>query len=79
MNTFAGIGAPKNTPLDVVDRLNKEVNAGLADPSIGEKYGDEFGVTPFPSSPGELGKQMTRANVEMVQGGGLQRHHAVIL
>jgi tripartite-type tricarboxylate transporter receptor subunit TctC len=57
MNTFAGIGAPKNTPLDVVERLNKEVNAGLADPSIRKKY-DEFGVTPFPSSPGELGKQM---------------------
>jgi tripartite-type tricarboxylate transporter receptor subunit TctC len=57
MNTFAGIGAPKNTPLAVVERLNKEVNAGLADPSIRKKY-DEFGVTPFPSSPDELGKQM---------------------
>jgi tripartite-type tricarboxylate transporter receptor subunit TctC len=37
--------------------LNKEINAGLADPNIRKKY-DEFGVTPFPSSPGELGKQM---------------------
>ena len=57
MNTFAGIGAPKNTPLDIVERLNKEINAGLAHPSIRKKY-DEFGVTPFLGSPGELGKLM---------------------
>jgi tripartite-type tricarboxylate transporter receptor subunit TctC len=57
MNTFAGIGAPKNTLIDVVERLNTEINAGLAHPSIRKKY-DELGVTPFPGSPGELGKLM---------------------
>src|SRR5262249_62296454 len=31
---WAGIGAPKNTPTEVVDKLNKEINAGLADPKI---------------------------------------------
>src|SRR5262249_18635009 len=31
---WTGIGAPKNTPTDVVDKLNKEINAGLADPRM---------------------------------------------
>jgi tripartite-type tricarboxylate transporter receptor subunit TctC len=29
-----GIGAPKNTPAEIVDKLNKEINAALADPKI---------------------------------------------
>src|SRR5262249_7142038 len=33
-NNWYGIGAPRNTPTDVIDRLNKEVNAALADPKI---------------------------------------------
>src|SRR5206468_1328759 len=31
---WAGIGAPKNTPTEVEEKLNKEINAGLADPKI---------------------------------------------
>jgi tripartite-type tricarboxylate transporter receptor subunit TctC len=33
-NGFAGIGVPKNTPPEIIDRLNKEINAGLAAPKI---------------------------------------------
>ena len=33
-STWYGVGAPKNTPAEVVDRLNKEINAGLADPRL---------------------------------------------
>ena len=33
-NFSKGIGAPKNTPAEIIDRLNKEINAGLADPKI---------------------------------------------
>jgi tripartite-type tricarboxylate transporter receptor subunit TctC len=29
-----GIGAPKNTPIEMIDRLNKEINAGLIDPNL---------------------------------------------
>jgi len=33
-STWYGVGAPKHTPAEVVDRLNKEINAGLADPKL---------------------------------------------
>ena len=33
-STWYGIGAPKNTPAEIIDKLNKEINAGLADPKI---------------------------------------------
>ena len=33
-STWNGVWAPKNTPADIVDRLNREINAGLADPTL---------------------------------------------
>src|SRR5215472_17283705 len=33
-SNWYGVGIPKNTPADIVDKLNKEINAGLADPKI---------------------------------------------
>ena len=33
-SAWQGIGAPKNTPAEIIDRLNREINAGLADPKI---------------------------------------------
>ena len=33
-SVYYGIGAPKNTPAEIVERLNKEINAGLADPQL---------------------------------------------
>jgi tripartite-type tricarboxylate transporter receptor subunit TctC len=50
-----GIGAPKGTPLDVVDKLNKEINAVLADPKAKARLAD-LGVTPLGGSPVEFGK-----------------------
>jgi tripartite-type tricarboxylate transporter receptor subunit TctC len=35
-----GVGAPKNTPAELIDRLNKEINAGLADPKIKARLAD---------------------------------------
>jgi tripartite-type tricarboxylate transporter receptor subunit TctC len=52
---WAGIGAPKNTPAEIVARLNKEINAGLADSTVKMRIA-EFGDKPFASSPAELGK-----------------------
>jgi tripartite-type tricarboxylate transporter receptor subunit TctC len=45
-----GIGAPKNTPAKIVDKLNREINAGLADPKIEARLAD-FGGTPLTGSP----------------------------
>jgi tripartite-type tricarboxylate transporter receptor subunit TctC len=50
-----GVGAPKGTPADIVDRLNGEINAGLADPGIKQRIVDLGGV-PMPMTPAEFGK-----------------------
>jgi tripartite-type tricarboxylate transporter receptor subunit TctC len=47
--------APKNTPGEIVEILNKEINAALADPKIKTRLAD-LGGTPFPSSPADFGK-----------------------
>jgi tripartite-type tricarboxylate transporter receptor subunit TctC len=50
-----GLGAPKGTPADIIDRLNKEVNAGLNDPGIRAKFAD-LGSETVPLTPAEYGK-----------------------
>ena len=45
-----GIGAPKNTPAEIVDKLNKEINAALADPKMKARLAD-LGGTCFRSRP----------------------------
>jgi tripartite-type tricarboxylate transporter receptor subunit TctC len=54
-SNWEGIGAPKNTPPDIIDKLNKAINDTLADPAIKEKLAG-FGRTPFTTSPVEFGK-----------------------
>jgi tripartite-type tricarboxylate transporter receptor subunit TctC len=43
-STWYGVGAPKSTPADVVDKLNKEINAGLADPKLKARLTDLGGM-----------------------------------
>jgi tripartite-type tricarboxylate transporter receptor subunit TctC len=50
-----GVGAPKATPPEIVDKLNKEINAGLADPKIKARLAD-LGGTPLVGSPADFGK-----------------------
>jgi tripartite-type tricarboxylate transporter receptor subunit TctC len=50
-----GIGAPKNTPAEIVDRLNKEINAALADPKMKARFAD-IGGEALTGSPAEFGK-----------------------
>jgi tripartite-type tricarboxylate transporter receptor subunit TctC len=52
-----GLWAPRNTPSEVIDRLNKETNAVLADPRFKEHLG-EFGNTLLPGSTAEYGRTM---------------------
>jgi tripartite-type tricarboxylate transporter receptor subunit TctC len=54
-SSMNGLGAPKNTPAEIIEKLNKEVNARLADPKIKARIA-ELGLTPLVSSPAELGK-----------------------
>ena len=56
-SSLYGIGAPRNTPAEVIDRLNKEVNAALADPKLKARLAD-LGGTPFGGSSAEFGRLM---------------------
>jgi tripartite-type tricarboxylate transporter receptor subunit TctC len=52
---WIGIGIPKNTPVDIIDKLNNEINAGLADPKIKARLADLGGIM-LPGSPADFGK-----------------------
>jgi tripartite-type tricarboxylate transporter receptor subunit TctC len=54
-SAWYGLGAPKGTPAEVVDTLNRSVNAGLADATIKQRLA-ELGGAPMPLSPAEFGK-----------------------
>jgi tripartite-type tricarboxylate transporter receptor subunit TctC len=54
-SAFFGIGAPRNTPANIVDKLNREINAGLADPKIKRRL-DEVAGPALPGSPTDFGK-----------------------
>jgi tripartite-type tricarboxylate transporter receptor subunit TctC len=54
-STWNGVCAPKNTPVDIVERLNREINAGLADPKLKARLG-EMGAWTLPGSPADGGK-----------------------
>jgi len=57
---FAGIGVPKNTPPEIIDRLNKEINAALADARIKERI-VELGGTVIGGSAAEFGTIISEA------------------
>jgi tripartite-type tricarboxylate transporter receptor subunit TctC len=52
---WTGLGTPKNTRAEIMDRLNTEVNAALADPMMNARFAD-FGASVFAGSPAEFGR-----------------------
>ena len=54
-SSWSGVGAPKATPAEIVDKLNKEINAGLADPKMKARLAD-LGGTVLPGPPSDFGK-----------------------
>ena len=54
-SNWYGIGAPRNTPVEVIEKLNKETNAGLADPKITARIAD-LGGSVLTGSPADFGK-----------------------
>jgi tripartite-type tricarboxylate transporter receptor subunit TctC len=53
--SWYGVGAPKGTPAEIIDKLNREINAILADPKTKARFA-ELGATLLPGSPSEFGK-----------------------
>ncbi len=54
-STWYGLGLPKNSPAEIVDKLNREVNAGLADPKLKARLVD-LGGTVLSGSPADFGR-----------------------
>jgi tripartite-type tricarboxylate transporter receptor subunit TctC len=55
---WQGIGAPRNTPAEIIDKLNKEIGIGLADPKINARIA-ELGGTVLAGSPADFGKRVS--------------------
>jgi tripartite-type tricarboxylate transporter receptor subunit TctC len=55
VTAWYGVGVPKGTPVDIVEKLNKEINAGLANPKLKARLSD-LGGTPLVLSPANFGK-----------------------
>ena len=53
--SWLGVGAPRKTPAEIVDTLNKEINAALADPEMNARFAD-LGSATFALSPADFGK-----------------------
>jgi tripartite-type tricarboxylate transporter receptor subunit TctC len=56
VSQWYGLGAPKGTPVEIVDKLNKEINAGLADPKIKARLAADLGGMPLPGTPADFGR-----------------------
>jgi tripartite-type tricarboxylate transporter receptor subunit TctC len=54
-SNWYGIGAPRNTPAEIIDKLNREINAALADPRMTARFAD-LGGTVLPGPPADFGK-----------------------
>jgi tripartite-type tricarboxylate transporter receptor subunit TctC len=54
-SSWYGVGAPKNTPAEIIGMLNKEINAALADPKMSARLAD-LGATVLGGSPADFGK-----------------------
>ena len=67
-----GIGAPRNTPVEVIEKLNKETNAGLADPKIKARIAD-LGGSLLTGSPADFGR-LIADETENGQGGQVRGH-----
>jgi tripartite-type tricarboxylate transporter receptor subunit TctC len=55
MSAWYGVGAPKGTPAEVIERINREINAGLADPKLAARLASEGG-TAIGGTPTDFGK-----------------------
>jgi tripartite-type tricarboxylate transporter receptor subunit TctC len=71
---WLGVGVPKGTPPEIIERLNREANAALADPAVRARMA-ELGSEPLPGSPGKFAKliaEETEKWSEVVKFAGLK-------
>jgi tripartite-type tricarboxylate transporter receptor subunit TctC len=61
-STWWGVVAPRNTPTTIIENLNKEINAGLAQPKVKARFA-ELGAEVFPGSPADFNR-LVAAEIE---------------
>jgi tripartite-type tricarboxylate transporter receptor subunit TctC len=74
VSAWVGIGVPKSTPPEIVDKLNREINAALADPAITARLADLGGMG-FPGSPADLAKfvaDQTEERAKIIQAANIK-------
>jgi len=59
VSIWYGVGAPKNTPVPIIDKLNREINASLANPKLHARI-SELGGVPLKGSPAEFGMLISK-------------------
>jgi tripartite-type tricarboxylate transporter receptor subunit TctC len=72
-SAFFGMGVPKGTPPEIIEKLNKEINAGLADPKIKAKLA-ELGGMLISGSPADFGKVVAEETdkwAKVIKSGGV--------
>jgi tripartite-type tricarboxylate transporter receptor subunit TctC len=72
--SWQGIGVPENTPSEIIDKLNREINLTLADPKFAARLVDLGGV-PFASSPVEFSKfvaEFTAKWAKVIRGANIK-------
>src|SRR5262249_13579085 len=78
VSAWFGIGAPKTTPAEIIERLNEEINASIADPRFIARLAN-LGGTVLAGSPAEFGKFLRRDHEVEQSGCRGQRQARVIL
>ena len=70
---WTGVAAPAGTPEPIVERLNREINAGLDDPGVRKRF-DEVGAVPFKLTPAEARSRIAKDIekwAQVVKGAGI--------
>jgi tripartite-type tricarboxylate transporter receptor subunit TctC len=73
-SSWAGIGAPRNTPTEIISKLNGEINAGLTDPRMKARIAD-LGYAIFASSPADFAdfiSAYTEKWVKVIRAAGIK-------
>jgi tripartite-type tricarboxylate transporter receptor subunit TctC len=74
VSVWFGIGAPRDTPVEIINKLNTEINAGLREADFKKRFADLGGV-PMPTTPVEFGR-LIAAETEMGKGRPSRQHQA---
>jgi len=74
---WQGLGAPKNTPPEIIDTLNRAVDAALVDPNFARRLAD-LATSAMPMTPAEYGNFIAGGNREMGEGHSGRQYQSAV-